>query len=126
VHGCGEHARIRAGFGDEYIGDDLRSARDAHQQLPDGSKGGNRLLDTPIQAGDVSGMGIDAIKAQPRHERMMLGEPPAERLGQRGNLRPQPSFGQIGRDRRIRAAAISASSIARPDTPTMLEAPPRV
>ena len=75
--GGGEHAHVRAGFGDEHLGGLGGEPGDAHQQFPGRAKGGHRFLDPLIEAADIGTVGVDAVEEQPGHERVMFIEPAA-------------------------------------------------
>lgn len=53
---------------------------------------------------------------------MMFGEPTGQRFGQCRDLGAQPAFGQIGQCAGSLFPTINDSSMARPETPRMLEA----
>lgn len=76
MSGGGKDAHIAAGFGEEHFSDDSGESRDAHQQVPGRLKRFHRLLDALIKAGDVGGVGVDAVQKQSRHERVVVSADP--------------------------------------------------
>ena len=87
---------------------------------PGQAKRFHRLLDPLIEACDVGTVGVDPVQEQPGHERVMGGEP--------ADSAPRSTPGSstasgVWPDRRSPPdrvwPSISASSIARPDTPVM-------
>ena len=75
-------------------------------------------ITTSIRVGELLdrvGVLVDQVQVQPGQERVMLGEPPGQCLGQRRDLGPQPALGQLGQLGRV--------ALARRSTPPASPAP---
>ena len=71
---------------------------DGADQVPESLKGFDHHLDPGGQLVDRGGVLVDQVQVHPGQERVVVGEPPGQRLGQRRDLRPQPALGQISQD----------------------------
>ncbi len=74
---CGgiERCHVRAGLGDDHVGDEDGDARGRHEDVPGGAKGRDRLLDACGELVDQRVMLLDLGQVLAHHERVMLGEP---------------------------------------------------
>ena len=74
----------------------MADAGDRADQVVEPLKGLHHHLDPRGELVDRVGVPVDQVQMDLRQERVVLVEPPVQRLGQLGDLVPQPTLGQIG------------------------------
>ena len=99
--GGGEPGHVGAGLGDDDVGGQGADPGDRADQVPEALKGLDHHLDPGGELLDRGGVLVDQVQVHPGQERVVLAEPAGQRLGQRGDLRPQPPLGQIGQHGRV-------------------------
>ena len=88
VRGGGEHAHVRAGLGDDNVSGQDADPGDGADQVAEPAKGLHDGLDPRGQLGDRRGVLVDQVQVDAHQERMMVGEPAGQRLGEGGDLDP--------------------------------------
>lgn len=89
VSGAGEPGHVRAGLGNDDVGDEGADPRDPADQLVEPAKGLDHLLDLLGQLRDGAGVLADQAQAHPEQERVLVAEPPGQCLDQlRGLVTP--------------------------------------
>ena len=96
-----ELGHVGAGLGDDHVGDEGGDARDRDQEVPGAAKGFDHHLDPVGELLDGTRVLVDQIEMDLGQERVVITETSGERLGQLGDLGPQPSLRQLGELDRI-------------------------
>ena len=91
-----EPAHVRAGLGNDHVGDPGADPGDGADQLPESLKRLDHHLDPCGQLGDRLGVLVDQVQVRAGQERVVLGEPSGQRLGQGRDLGPQYALGEVG------------------------------
>ena len=99
--GGGEPGHVRAGLGDDHIGGQGADPGDGADQLPEALKRLDHHLDPGGELADGLGVPVDQVQVHPGQEGVVLAETAVQGLGQLGDLRPQPTLGQIGQPGRV-------------------------
>ena len=103
-----EPGHVGAGLGDDHVGGDGTDPGDGADQVPESLKGLDHHLDPVGELLDRRRVLVDQVQVHPGQERVVLGEPAGQRLGQLRDLRPQPSLGQIREHGRVALSRRSA------------------
>ncbi len=90
-----EAAHVRAGLGDDHVGDADADPGDRDHQVPGAAKGLDHHLDPGGELGDGAAVLVDHVQVQPGQESVVLGESAGQRLGQRRDLGPQPALREL-------------------------------
>jgi len=101
VPGGGEPGHVRAGLGDDHVGQGGADPGYGHDEVAGATKGLDHHLDPGGELVHGVGVLIDQGQVQPGQERVMGGEPAGQRLGERGDLDPEPGLRQVGEHRGI-------------------------
>ncbi len=94
--GGGEPGHVGAGLGDDDVGGQGADPGDGADQVPEPAKGLDHHLDPGGELVDRRGVLVDQVQVHPGQERVVVGEPAGQRLGQRRDLGAQPALGQVG------------------------------
>jgi hypothetical protein len=76
----GETGHVRAGLGDDHLGDGLADSGDGGQLFKLAGKRAHLLLDPGGQLRDRRRQLVDTVQTQSAEERVMLAEVPGERF----------------------------------------------
>ena len=101
MSGGGEPGHVRSGLGNDHVSSQMADPGDGTNQVSESLKGFDQHLDPGGDLLDRAGASVDQVQVYPGQERVMIGEPAGQRLGQGGDLQTQPSLGQIGQRRRV-------------------------
>ncbi len=88
--GGGKPAHVRAGLGDDDVADPGADRGDRHDQVPGATKRLDHHLDPGGELVHGPAALVDQVEVQPGQERVVLGDPAGQRLGQRRDLDAQP------------------------------------
>lgn len=95
MFGGGEPGHVRAGLGNDHVRGQGADPWDRADQLAEPLKGLDHRLGSGSELVDRRGVPVDQVQMHPGVERVVLIEPPVERFGQLGDLRPKPPPCQI-------------------------------
>jgi hypothetical protein len=118
----GEAAHVGADLGDDHLRGDPADPGDLIQPVDRWGERGDLLVDLGLQLGDVGAGLVDARQHPGQQERVVVAEVAGEGLLQLGALGAPAGPGQLRQRLGSRSPAMSAASIARPETPKMSEA----
>jgi len=101
VPGGGEPGHVGTGLGDDDVRGQGGDPGDGADQVVEAAKRFQQRLDPGGQSVDGRGVLVDQVQVDPGEERVVLGEPAGQRLGQGGDLGAQPAFCQVRQRRRV-------------------------
>jgi hypothetical protein len=115
VRGAGKASHLHADIGDDHPGGAGVDTVDGVQQLDLGPVGGQLGVDVGVQLAHHGADRVDVDQDHPGEEGVVFAEASGQRLGQGADLDPPSAPGRLGQHARVAFAAMSASSIARPE-----------
>jgi hypothetical protein len=121
-----EPGHVRSQLGEQQARGDLADPGDLVQPINRPSEVGDQLLDLGVELGQVGVQLVHPGQHLGQQEGVLVGEEPTERLHQRAEFGAHRARASCAGDLGSRSPATSAVSMARPDTPKMSLAPPRV
>ena len=115
----GEAAHVEADLGDDHLRGGAADPGDLIQPVDRSGERGDLLVDLGLQLGDVGAGLVDARQHPGQQERMVVAEVAGKGLLQLAALGAQAGARQLRQRLGSRSPAMSAASIARPETPKL-------